>query len=50
MSKSTIWTVLKNKEMIKCADVANGISVFTKQRSQKIDVTADLDKRETVGK
>jgi len=34
MAKSTICTILKNRETIKKADVARGVTVITKQRSQ----------------
>ena len=34
MAKSTICTILKNRETIKKADVARGVIVITKQRSQ----------------
>ena len=37
MAKSTISTILKNKETIKAADVAKGVTVLTKQRSQTIE-------------
>ena len=33
MAKSTICTFLKNRETIKKADVARGVTVITKQRS-----------------
>jgi len=36
MTKSTICTILKNRETIKKADVARGMTVITKQRSQTI--------------
>ena len=32
MAKSTICTVLRNRERIKKADVARGVTVITKQR------------------
>jgi len=32
MAKSTICTILKNRETIKKADVARGVTVITKQR------------------
>jgi len=38
MAKSTICTILKNRETIKKADVARGVTVITKQRSQTIEV------------
>ena len=34
MAKSTICTILKNRETIKKADVARAVTVITKQRSQ----------------
>ena len=34
MAKSTICTILKNRETIKKTDVARGVTVITKQRSQ----------------
>ena len=37
MAKSTICTILKNREKIKKADVASGVTVITKQRSQTIE-------------
>ena len=37
MAKSTICTILKNRETIKQADVARGVTVITKQRSQTIE-------------
>ena len=37
MAKSTICTILKNRETIKKADVARGVTVITKQRSQTIE-------------
>jgi len=37
MAKSMICTVLKNRETIKKADVARGVTVITKQRSQMIN-------------
>jgi hypothetical protein len=37
MAKSTICTILKNRETIKKADVARGVTVFTKQRLQTIE-------------
>ena len=36
MAKSTICTILENRETIKKADVARGVTVITKQRSQTI--------------
>ena len=32
MAKSTIYTIIKNKEVIKGADVAEGVTVISKQR------------------
>jgi len=37
MAKSTICTILKNRESIKKADVARGVTVITKLRSQMIE-------------
>jgi transposase-like protein len=37
MAKSTISTILKNRETIKKADVARGVTVITKQRLQTIE-------------
>jgi len=37
MAKSTICTILKKRETIKKADVARGVTVITKQRSQTIE-------------
>jgi len=37
MAKSTICTILKNRETIKKADAARGVTVITKQRSQTIE-------------
>jgi len=37
MAKSTICTSLKNRETIKKADAARGVTVITKQRSQTIE-------------
>ena len=37
MAKSTICTFLKNRETIKKADVARGVTVITKQRPQTIE-------------
>ena len=37
MKKSTICTILTNRETIKKADVARGVTVVTKQRSQTIE-------------
>lgn len=42
MAKSTICTILKNKETIKGADVARGVTVLTKQRSQTIEEVEKL--------
>jgi len=38
MAKSTICTILENRETIKKADVTRGVTVITKQRSQTIEV------------
>ena len=37
MAKSTICTILKNRETIKKADVAREVTIITKQRSQTIE-------------
>lgn len=37
MAKSTISTILKNKDAIKGADVAKGVTVLTKQRTQALE-------------
>ena len=37
IAKSTISTILKNRETVKKADVARGVTVITKQRSQTIE-------------
>jgi len=42
MAKSTICTTLKNRETIKKADVARGVTVITKQRSQTIEEVKNL--------
>ena len=42
MAKSTICTILKNRETIKKADVARGVTVITKQKSQTIEVVKNL--------
>ena len=34
MAKSTVSTILKNKDVIKAADVAKGAKVISKQRPQ----------------
>ena len=51
MAKSTISTFLKKKEVIKAADVANGVTiVHGKQRPQIMDeVSANFDKKELDG-
>ena len=41
MAKSTISTFLKNKEVIKKADVAKGMTVLSKQRPQ---IMEDMEK------
>lgn len=44
MPKSTICTILKNKDVIKEAGVVKGIKVLIKQRSQTIvKIVSDLD-------
>ena len=42
MAKSTICTVLKNRETIKKANVARGVTVLTKQRLQTIEEVEKL--------
>jgi len=42
MAKSMICTILKNRETIKKADVARGVTVITKQRSQTIEEVEKL--------
>ena len=42
MVKSTVCTILKNRETIKKADVARGVTVITKQRSQTIEEVEKL--------
>ena len=42
MVKSTICTILKSRETIKKADVARGVTVITKQRSQTIEEVEKL--------
>ena len=42
MAKSTICTILKNRGAIKKADVARGVTVITKQRSQTIEEVKNL--------
>jgi hypothetical protein len=42
ITNSTICTILKNRETIKKADVARGVTVFTKQRSQTIEEVEKL--------
>ena len=42
MAKSTICIILKNRETIKKADVARGVTVITKQRSQTIEEVEKL--------
>ncbi|XP_076357961.1 putative CENPB DNA-binding domain-containing protein 1 isoform X1 [Tachypleus tridentatus] len=42
MAKSTVCTILKNKEVIKEADVAKGVTVLTKQRSQIMEEVEKL--------
>ena len=37
MAKSTICAILKNRETVKKSDVARGVTVITKQRSQTIE-------------
>jgi len=42
MAKSTICTILKNRETIKKADVARGVTVIMKQKSQTIEEVEKL--------
>jgi len=42
MAKSTISTILKNKEAIEGANVARRVTVLTKQRSQMIEEVEKL--------
>jgi hypothetical protein len=42
MAKSTICTILKNRETMKKANVARGVTVITKQRSQTIEEVEKL--------
>ena len=42
MAKSTICTILKNRETLKKADTARGVTVITKQRSQTIEEVEKL--------
>ncbi|XP_066978517.1 tigger transposable element-derived protein 1-like isoform X3 [Macrobrachium rosenbergii] len=42
MAQSTICTILKNKEAIKVADVAKGVTVITKQRPNVIEKVEKL--------
>jgi transposase-like protein len=42
MTKSTICTILKNKETIKGTSVARGVTIITKQRSQTNEVVEKL--------
>ncbi|XP_021097366.1 zinc finger and SCAN domain-containing protein 29 isoform X2 [Heterocephalus glaber] len=42
MAKSTISTILKNKDAIKGADVAKGVTVLTKQRTQALEEVEKL--------
>ncbi|KAM6459100.1 tigger transposable element-derived protein 1-like [Liasis olivaceus] len=42
MAKSTISTVLKNKDAIKGADVAKGVTTLTKQRTQVLEEVEKL--------
>ena len=37
MAKSTIYSILRNCKTIEGADVAKGVTVLTKLRSQKIE-------------
>jgi hypothetical protein len=42
IAKSTICTILKNKETIKGANVARGVTILTKQRSQTVEEVEKL--------
>ncbi|GCC19040.1 hypothetical protein chiPu_0018184 [Chiloscyllium punctatum] len=42
MAKSTICTILKNKEALKAADVAKGVTILTKQRPNLLDEVEKL--------
>ncbi|KAM6467503.1 uncharacterized protein PHA67_012932 [Liasis olivaceus] len=42
MAKSTISTILKNKDAIKGADVAKGVTMLTKQRTQVLEEVEKL--------
>jgi transposase-like protein len=42
MAKSTICTILRNKKTIKGANVARGVTVLTKQRSQMVEEVEKL--------
>uniref|UniRef100_A0A8C5W8W6 HTH CENPB-type domain-containing protein n=1 Tax=Leptobrachium leishanense TaxID=445787 RepID=A0A8C5W8W6_9ANUR len=42
MAKSTISTILKNKDAIKAADVAKGVTMLTKQRTQVLEEVENL--------
>ncbi|XP_023230982.1 tigger transposable element-derived protein 1-like isoform X1 [Centruroides sculpturatus] len=42
LAKSSISTILKNKEVIKDANVAKGVTVITKQRSQTLEEVEKL--------
>ena len=42
MAKSSICTILKNKEAIKGPNVAKGVTVITKQRSQTLEEVEKL--------
>ena len=42
MAKSTISTILKNKDKVKASDVAKGSSVFSKQRPQILEEVEKL--------
>ena len=42
LAKSSICTILKNKEAIKDANVAKGVTVITKQRSQTLEEVEKL--------
>ena len=42
MAKSMIYTILKNRETIKKANIARGVTVITKQRSETIEEVEKL--------
>ncbi|GCC32864.1 hypothetical protein chiPu_0011328 [Chiloscyllium punctatum] len=42
MATSTICTILRNKEALKAADVAKGVTILTKQRPKLLDEVEKL--------